>query len=190
MSSDELMQLQSQFEQSERSKYREIWQRGAYKSKSVHWLQNILKFYGDITYGILDIGCGDGSFVTWLLNNGQDAYGCDITLQGVNSCQIGRYYECPAWDMPYKDASFDITVSMDVLEHIPTELIPATIKEIDRVTRHNSIHIIATFPDHTYNGHEVHLTVKPIEWWAEQFKVMQCHVTLIERTTKDWKIWR
>jgi ubiquinone/menaquinone biosynthesis C-methylase UbiE len=81
----------------------------------------------------------------------------------------GIFFEAPAWRTNFADMQFEYTCSTDVLEHIPTELIDDTIKEIYRLTKRKTIHVISTEPDKKYNGHEVHLTVKPIEWWREQF---------------------
>ena len=140
---------------------------------------------GDLKgWKVLDIGCGDGYLVNRLLKEGVDAYGCDITLAGIPN-PSPRFRQCPAWRLPYKDGEFELTITTDVLEHIPEEMIPQVAREIQRITSRISVHIIATFPERKYQGHEVHLTVRPMEWWAQRFKG-----SLIERTEKGWHRWQ
>ena len=80
------------------------------------------------------------------------------------------------------DNAVDWVVSTDVLEHIPPEMVDDTIAELYRIARKGQIHNIATFKGHTYLGHDVHLSVHPIEWWRAKFAEhnragQQMHIT-------------
>jgi len=116
---------------------------------------------------VLDIGCGDGHTVRGLRAAGVDATGVDITLAAIPDNMQG-IVEAPVWNMPFKDNQFDYTVSTDVLEHVPTEMIPKALIEIYRVTKRQSFHVVALF-DGIRNGVILHMTVKPMEWWTQQF---------------------
>ncbi len=119
---------------------------------------------------ILDIGCGRGVAVAYLLKAGYKVIGLDITLVGVISdIKMADFHksfvEAPAWTLPFKNGEFDYTFSADVLEHIPTELVDDVAKEIFRVTSKRTLHVVSTQPSGLVKG--LHLTVKPIGWWKE-----------------------
>lgn len=167
----------------EKDKYQEIWQKhNDYSSPNCIEFAKyiILPIHGIINEGrCLDLGCGNGNTVQWLLNHFIDAYGIDITLLGVKK-RVGddyfnnklkvRFCESPIWAMPYGDNLFHYTFSTDFLEHIPPEKVEESIKEIIRVTRVKTIHCIATFPGNEYFGHKTHLTIKPLAWWLKLFE--------------------
>ncbi len=130
---------------------------------------------------LLDIGCGHGDVVKLLSSLRRNCLGVDISLAGIASYgQLGPEYdkflsilsfrEAPVWDMPYLDNQFDYTFSFDVLEHIPTDTVPAAIREIYRVTRGETFHCIATIPSEKNIG--IHKTVQPIAWWEKQFAAL------------------
>ena len=163
----------------EKAKYEQLHSHMDYSSKSIPWLLDILraeKLYGKC----LELGCGNGQVVHTLQREGIDITGMDITLAGIR--YPGGYREATIWDMPWKAKLFDFTFSTDVLEHLPPSKVAQAINEINRITKHKTIHIIATWEDNPYLGHVTHLTVKPISWWAAMFKVCDCKVQLIERT--------
>ena len=155
-------------EQFEREKYAAIWARGDYTGPSaISYAESLV---GKVGGYVLEIGSGRGVSLDILNSDGYcKCSGVDITLIGNKS--IAPVFEAPAWALPFEDKSFDYTFSTDVLEHIPPEYIEATLKEINRVTRSKTFHQIATVKAVTrYKGDQVHLTVKPEKWWAEQFE--------------------
>ena len=66
---------------------------------------------------ILDFGCGNGETVGQLRTFGFQAYGVDITLD-----QETEFLRCIPKDseyyIPFDDSTFDVIVSMSVLEHV------------------------------------------------------------------------
>jgi len=127
---------------------------------------------------LLDIGCGHGDPTRVICSHGRNCTGVDISLAGLNSKRkTGHEYdefipacsftEAPLWDMPFDDNAFDYTFSFDVMEHLITETVMASIKEIYRITRVKTFHCIATIPSTANLG--IHKTVMPIEWWRKRF---------------------
>ncbi|OGG71133.1 hypothetical protein A3F27_02205 [Candidatus Kaiserbacteria bacterium RIFCSPHIGHO2_12_FULL_53_13] len=81
---------------------------------------------------MLDIGCGDGSFVSYCKEKGLDAHGIDI----------GDGVDFETDTLPFKDNSFDFALMNSVIEHLKD---PANIlKETKRVLSHDGILIVIT----------------------------------------------
>ena len=123
---------------------------------------------------LLDMGCGRGRVVRHLRERGYRCLGIDITLDGARkkddtgklSSTVG-FTEAPLWETPFHNNQFEYTFSTDVLEHIPPDMVEATIKEIYRITRVETFLVISTIDDVNYEN--LHKTIKPISWWKEQF---------------------
>ena len=151
------MNKETRIEQAEKAKYEKIYSQGSYRSQSAEPFALLLKNRYDLTGLCLDIGCGDAATVNILRDFGIDIRGVDITLDGAKAAgsQLCLLYEAPAWNMGWPSRHFDYTFSTDLLEHIPTEMVVPTIREIARITKVCTIHQIATFP-----MRDEHLTVR------------------------------
>lgn len=135
----------------------------------------ITKFYGDFQKGV-DVGCGRANGVQFARSEGYDVYGCDISdgavkcwkERGVNDyCRVA-----PADKLPYQDQEFDMVLCSEVLEHIPEENIPATLREIFRIGSDKYLFTISLVPENIpVAGYiQTHICVKPPEWWFEQLR--------------------
>ncbi len=156
---------------SEKKKYDDCWTDNYKRSQCAEPLvQHVLKTMREKD-SVLDIGCGDCTTVLGLRAAGVNCVGVDISLAGVPD-GVHSIYAAPVWDMPFEDDQFDYTVSTDVLEHVPTKKIQKAIEEIFRVTRRKTFHVVALF-DGIRHGVILHMTVKPIEWWIDQFAAMR-----------------
>jgi SAM-dependent methyltransferase len=73
---------------------------------------------------VLDVGCGIGGTVSAFLADGYDAYGVDLPDLSRHWARLGRSRErflcCAATKLPFRDDSFDLTISLGVIEHIGT----------------------------------------------------------------------
>jgi SAM-dependent methyltransferase len=73
---------------------------------------------------VLDFGCGAGTTVALLLAEGYDAHGCDLAFkQGPHTARLQqdgriRRIEAGEYRIPFEDASFDVILSNNVLEHV------------------------------------------------------------------------
>lgn len=85
---------------------------------------------------ILDCGCGTGSNLSMLRPYGE-AYGFDVTMSGVAFAhQHGhRVARASIASMPFKDATFDVVTSFDVLQVLPDEVERSAIAEMSRVLK-------------------------------------------------------
>jgi SAM-dependent methyltransferase len=79
---------------------------------------------------VLDFGCGEGAAVDAWRAAGYEAYGCDIVLDRPHEWL--RLIEAP-YRLPFDDATFDLVVSNQVLEHVQDH--DAAFSEIRRVLK-------------------------------------------------------
>lgn len=120
---------------------------------------------------VLDVGCGRGDTVAWLLNQGWDAYGVDVAADYISR---GRDYlrSLPGADpdrlqvidpdspYPFPDASFDIVLSDQVIEHV--EDLDRFVIEVARISAPGAagMHI---FPA-KWRPVETHLLMPFVHW--------------------------
>lgn len=90
---------------------------------------------------ILDAGCGEHGLAAFM----PDARitGIDILPPETVAAEL-KYFHGSILDMPFENASFDIAVSVDVLEHLPADLRSAAVGQLVRVANRA---IVITFPD-------------------------------------------
>lgn len=102
-------------------------------------LDNIKKLFGKKGNNerILDFGCGSGFFVKELQKAGHfSCWGVDISEDAIKFGELRGTKNLSVLDshkLNFKDNSFDIVLSMDVLEHLEDE--SWAIKEIERILK-------------------------------------------------------
>lgn len=84
---------------------------------------------------ILDVGCGLGIYVKKLRQFSDDVHGVDIDPAKVReaSAILPNIREAPAECLPYPDATFDVLLSHEVLEHVSDD--QAAVREAHRVLK-------------------------------------------------------
>lgn len=100
---------------------------------------------------VLDYGCGAGQIVRALRARGIEAFGCDVFYDGGDySPQVedellgaGTIRRMEGGSIPFEDASFDIVVSNQVMEHVPD--LDAVLGEISRVLKPGG-KVLSLFP--------------------------------------------
>ena len=89
----------------------------------------------------LDVGCGRGTFVAYMREQGIEAYGFDFSKWALTD---GLFYRCkPEWvkihdatnPWPYRDNEFDLVLALDFYEHIYEDDLDFVINEMFRVAR-------------------------------------------------------
>lgn len=97
---------------------------------------------------ILDIGCGNGSYLSDIKNKikNSSCFGIEISKDAINLCKDKRIKLVlgDMEDIPFEDEKFDKVFSLGVIEH--TNNTQKVIKEIARVTKPDGI-ILITIPN-------------------------------------------
>lgn len=104
---------------------------------------------------ILEVGCGTGLVLTRLVRFAKSAQGIDLSPGMLKHAEARGLdvREGSATDIPFPDASFDVTCSFKVLSHVPD--IHKALAEMARVTRPGGT-VIAEF----YNPHSFRALAK------------------------------
>ena len=58
-----------------------------------------------------------------------------VLTTDLRQCDHPDHAPAPAWEQPFEDASFDLVLALDVLEHLEPERRPDLLSELDRVAR-------------------------------------------------------
>lgn len=92
---------------------------------------------------ILDVGCGNGSFLTKMQLAGMDAYGVEFSPDGAKEAQRrGLKVKCGTLEQQkYPSNFFDVITLNHVYEHVPDPL--GTLKELKRILKPDGRVIIA-----------------------------------------------
>jgi SAM-dependent methyltransferase len=106
-------------------------------------LFDALKKFAKPDAKILDVGCNSGVAVGILQERGYDAYGTDLdegaiaagTARGIKNLKVATGNR-----QPFDDATFDVVLALDVIEHIDDD--HAAVREMKRVLKPGGIMII------------------------------------------------
>lgn len=85
---------------------------------------------------IFDAGCGTGATIISFLENYGTVTGCDISAEALNYCRlrkIDRILQASISNIPFKQQSFDLVSSFDVLSDIGISNDAISMKEFFRV---------------------------------------------------------
>ena len=98
---------------------------------------------------VLDAGCGSGQTMTWLadLLPRWERVGVDVASEAVASARsIGEaVIEASVLSLPFDSASFDLVITLDVLQHLPLDGgDAAALAEMRRVSRPGGTLLIRT----------------------------------------------
>jgi SAM-dependent methyltransferase len=115
-------------------------------------LTNLFKEKG--VQRILDLGCGTGRHLIFLLKKGFEVYGLDgspngleITKNWLKEENLSSELTCQKieQEFPYKDGFFDAVISIQVMHHNVMKDILFTVNEIKRILKPEGV-IFLTFP--------------------------------------------
>lgn len=94
-------------------------------------------------YGrLLDVGCGTGYLAASLALSGYDVVGVepDVAARAFARKRLPEVVEAGAYPLPFSDASFDVVIATDVLEHVPDD--QAAVREMFRVLRPGGLAVV------------------------------------------------
>ena len=105
---------------------------------------------------ILDAGCGSGRNMVELSRHGT-VTGVELSETSVELARerdAGEVLAGSVMDMPFDDSSFDLTVSLDVIEHLEDDV--SALRELRRVTAPGGA-LLVTVPAYQWlwSGHDI-----------------------------------
>lgn len=133
----------------------------------IDWLEESSRGRDRSTLRVLDVGCGRGATVAWLVENGWDAYGIEVEdsyIRNASSVVEENRVRLVRDDRyPFPDSFFDLVISDQVLEHVAD--FPILAREISRTSRPGAagIHI---FPPRRIMR-EPHLLMPLVHWFPK-----------------------
>ena len=109
------------------------------------WFRGFRRFVGPVVaraaagrrdLRVLDAGCGTGTNLTRLLDQYGRAHGLDLTWRGLEFARSQgreRLLQASITAIPFRDATFDLVTSFDVLQTLTLEQARDALREIHRV---------------------------------------------------------
>jgi len=132
---------------------------GAFFDKAIKELAK-----GNLSFKVLDFGCGSGQLARDLQSLGYDVYGCDVYLDKDSDNKRGylKKIETEPYKLPFDDDTFDIVISTSVLEHAQNT--QECFYEIYRVLKPGgyAMHLL---PGKYYLPTEPHIFVPLVSWF-------------------------
>jgi 2-polyprenyl-3-methyl-5-hydroxy-6-metoxy-1,4-benzoquinol methylase len=130
---------------------------------------------------VADIGCGTGRFLPILKANGYDPLPIDIADNCLDP-DIAKEFTLlisPIAEIDGIGVSVDAAVCIDVMEHIPDELVDPTIASIAAIVKYGAVFGISNYLD---DG-KLHCSLHPMSYWLEKLVKHFLYVTPCGVTT-------
>jgi SAM-dependent methyltransferase len=114
---------------------KELWTADAWRMRigdqerarlAEQWLPNDAR-------SILDVGCGNGLFAN-MEKKGRLKIGIDLSMTALEFLNAPAI-QADAAAIPFQDSSFDASLSMEMMEHLPESIYSKVLKELKRVSR-------------------------------------------------------
>jgi methionine biosynthesis protein MetW len=125
---------------------------------------------------VLDIGCGPGSDVDFLLKAGNEVHGIDIADEALSHAQARGIVPhkidlSQSSHLPFPNSSFDLIIATDILEHL--FLPEQVLEECARLLKQSSM-LIASVPNHFF--------------WRMRFRIMRGGDMILpfHKQSKQW----
>ena len=119
---------------------------------------------------ILELGSGNGALANHLETYGNRVTAYEVSEYAISQITCSRKVNDSALGLVLEQEPHDLFISIDVLEHLTESDIRLTIREAARLCDRLFVSV-STRPSGLLgpNGENLHLTVRPIRWWAEAF---------------------
>lgn len=107
---------------------------GAFKSEALKGKVNkVVKSIPTDVASIIDIGCGNG-IITNVLGQKYQVTAIDRSEQALKFVETKKI-KASSDNIPLEDNSFDMVFSSELLEHLPDDILNATVSEIKRLSK-------------------------------------------------------
>jgi SAM-dependent methyltransferase len=91
---------------------------------------------------LLEIGCADGGFLPMLESRAHEVFGVEPDVDVLRKAAPRRSVAAIGEELPFRTASFDVVLLLDVLEHVGDER--RVVAEIARVLKPGGVTIVST----------------------------------------------
>ena len=91
---------------------------------------------------VLEVGCASGLLVRQLVAFGVDAHGVDFSEYCIRRAPAevaGRVQQMDLLELRFEPAAFDCLLVLDVLEHLPPQLVPQALAGLSRILKPGGI---------------------------------------------------
>ena len=153
--------------------YKGAYEAGAYDPfNSVNTWNWFIKYHKGTFNRALEIGCGLGAGILLARKCGFNIWGVDFAFipRLWKKFKVQNYcFAAEARCLPFKDASFDMVMMPDVLEHIPEFDVLEVLQEMRRVGSKDYYVLV----DLGYESKPIndrlytHITVREEQWWRD-----------------------
>lgn len=153
----------------EREKYLAVWEREEYRRVSPGLMETerawiVCEMQAGQT--ITDFGSGPCRATKWFQDRGLNVLAIDFAPNAKETDV--PFIEANLWELPDDVPVHDFGFCCDVMEHIPVEKVPMTLRNIAEKARCGVYFRIATRPDRMgprLIQKPLHMTVRPGSWW-------------------------
>jgi len=119
---------------------------------------------------VFEFSSGLGNVLEECRHRGIDIVGSETSRYAIQNSlckeKLIQMGEIPKSMLPFKDSSFDLIFSSEVMEHVKEKDTEAIIKELNRVCSNYALLTINTFDDKQPG----HINMHPRKWWLKKFE--------------------
>jgi SAM-dependent methyltransferase len=110
----------------------------------VSWVLELAGLRPGSTARVLDVGCGNGKYLTQLRTRGIDVVGCDLSkgMLAAAAAHDTKLVNADVTRLPFKDSAFDVVLAPHMLYHVSDR--QAAASEMRRVLRRGGRCVVVT----------------------------------------------
>jgi SAM-dependent methyltransferase len=117
---------------------------------------------------VLDLGCGKGRFARALCERGASVVGLDLSAAMLNEAKGIDRVRASARRLPFRPASFDAVVAVEVFEHLAPRSLDLVCVEARRVLRPGGTLVIVDKNARSWNARRPWLPSVAVKWIDER----------------------
>ena len=121
-----------------------LWEYQQPRFDLVAWVLDVAGLRPGSTARVLDVGCGNGAYLTPLRTRGFDVVGCDLSngMLAAAAAQAAKLVNADVTRLPFIDSAFDLVLAPHMLYHVSDRRTAAA--ELRRVLRPGGRCVVVT----------------------------------------------
>lgn len=129
--------------------------KGGFEGRINFLLDFVREYLSEKNKKILDLGCGIGTFALLLAQQGFKTVGLDISANSIAACEDNKkklkitnaqFVQGNVSDKIFANKCFDIIIASDIIEHLPPNVLTATLQNCHDWLKPGGSLFIHTFP--------------------------------------------